>query len=572
MDKRTKILASVFGVMIAYGLVSKIIYPTWIEPLVTIDERIAKHQKELDKLVSQEAAVAKARYEYREWAGRTGGFEADSTVTELREHLNNLLEQHKLADVKVTPTRPSDDRKTGLWKATVTVSGAGGLDSVISFLEDVAELPLVCRVGNASISPASRRGKKTTINRFNLRVPVEVWIVPQQQLVGRLESDDLVHPDFFIRHKGRDYTSIWKGDPFNEYKEMRVRTKATMTVLKGKRTTLDVVVEGGVGPYQYEWKPANGLTSPKTRSPAVDASKVGRVLYTVTVADARGHVGNSTISLTVAEPKRTPPPTQTTPPERKPEVVVDRRHTCKDGRLQTLTMVLMRESKNESRDEIMVRHSRTKMNTYFATGDEFEGGQLIFVHQSGGLVNWKDEYFVYPLGETLDHCVSADQAFDYPVLQRAAGKHMDLMREMAKLDEAKKKVEPPAAKKSTEKSVATSKKSPPKQKPATSTTKAVNAQKKTAGAGKKPAATLVPPGNATTPPQRTVNKANTARKATGANKGAANKGSANKTGNAKKAGRAGKAASPAGIRPSAPNNKKPPSGKPKRRAPRGKPS
>jgi len=492
MDKRAKILASVFGALIVGSAMMKVVYPTWIEPLVTIDDRIAERQKELDELEVQVAEVNKARYEYREWAGRSAGFEPDGTITEMREHLNKLLRKHKLADVKVTPTRPSDDRKTGLWKATVTVAGTGGLDSVISFLQEVAELPEVCRVGNASISPASRRGKKTTINRFNLRVPVEVWIVPQQELVGRLEADDLVHPDFFIRHQGRDYSTIWKGDPFNEYVPMRVKTPPTLRIVKDKKVNLEVTVDGGVGPYKYEWSPAKGLSSATTQPPQVDSSETGLESYTVSVTDARGNIGKSTVSVTVAEPPKPRAVVASKNPSPPPPPPARGRDISKDGRMQTLIMVMMRESKGQRRDEIMVSHSRTKQNSYYSAGDQFEGGELIFVHQTGGLVKWKDEYYVYPLGEKLDHFVFAEKAFDYPILQRAAGKYMELTKQMAAVQDIQEKAEMPAAKNVTTKPAG--EQPPARSKPADPKVKVTAGREKVMNLGKEPAKTAVLPG------------------------------------------------------------------------------
>jgi len=436
MDRRTKILASAFGVLVAYAAMTGVVYPRWIEPLVTIDDRIAERQQELDRLEAQVEKVNKARYEYREWAGRAGGFDINTAVTEIRSRLNKLLEKHKLTNVKVTPTRPSQERKTGLWTATVTIAGSGAFDSVVRFLEDISELPQLCRVGNVSISPSSARSRKATINRVNLRVPVEIWAVPQNRIVGRLNPKDLVHPDFFVRHDRTDYAPIWKGDPFNEYVVMKVKTHPTMTVVQGKRAPLDVSVEGGVGPYTYKWTPEKGLTTPDKKNPVVDTSVVGRQVYTVTVGDARGHTGKSLISVTVAEPPRKAPPitpTQKSPPP----VVATGRKTSKDARYQRLTMVLLRESKDDKRDEIMVHHSRSKQNSYYGIGDPFEGGELIFIHQSGALVKWEDKLFVYPLGETLDHFIPAEKALEYPILQRAAGKYMELMKQLAQVDDPK---------------------------------------------------------------------------------------------------------------------------------------
>ena len=42
MDKRTKILGTAFAVVIAGMAFAEIVYPKWIEPLLHIDEEIAR--------------------------------------------------------------------------------------------------------------------------------------------------------------------------------------------------------------------------------------------------------------------------------------------------------------------------------------------------------------------------------------------------------------------------------------------------------------------------------------------------------------------------------------------------
>jgi hypothetical protein len=42
----------------------------------------------------------------------------------------------------------------------------------------------------------------------------------------------------------------------------------------------------------------------------------------------------------------------------------------------------------------------------------------VFVHQTGGLVHRKNEFFVYPIGAQLDQGIPASSAAEYPELQR----------------------------------------------------------------------------------------------------------------------------------------------------------
>jgi len=39
MDRRTKILTTLFGTLLVCALLSSVVYPRWIEPMLKIDER-----------------------------------------------------------------------------------------------------------------------------------------------------------------------------------------------------------------------------------------------------------------------------------------------------------------------------------------------------------------------------------------------------------------------------------------------------------------------------------------------------------------------------------------------------
>jgi len=85
MDRRTKILVGAFAVLVGAGLVRGVVYPTWIHPLLTIDERIVERRKVLDVLEAQEAAVQQARHEYKALVARVGSFDVGKVETEVRD-------------------------------------------------------------------------------------------------------------------------------------------------------------------------------------------------------------------------------------------------------------------------------------------------------------------------------------------------------------------------------------------------------------------------------------------------------------------------------------------------------
>jgi hypothetical protein len=86
----------------------------------------------------------------------------------------------------------------------------------------------------------------------------------------------------------------------------------------------------------------------------------------------------------------------------------------------------------------MVYNRQSKETKYYKPGDEFDGGELVLVHQRGGVVRRNEDYFVYPIGVNLDQHVDAKVADEYPELKSAA----DKLREMRQSRRAAPPVEP----------------------------------------------------------------------------------------------------------------------------------
>ncbi len=414
---------SAFALLVGAGLVRGVVYPTWIHPLLTIDERIAERQKELDKLEAEDAAVQQARYEYKALAARVGSFEVGKVETEVRDRLNRLIEKHHLQDAAVSPSRAVEERKTGLWSTSISVSANGTLESTIAFLKDIAELPQLVRVGNPAISPAgsARRGQSQDV--MSLRVPVDLLILPRNQVVGPIVEAELTHPDSFVRHAGRNYAEIWGRKPLSEYVPpipLKATVTRTVNVEKGTPATLEAVVKGGDGEYTIRWSPPEGLSDPTSLHPTVDTSTPGTKPYTLTVTDGSGGSDATATVVTVREPRPPEPVVQAQAPLPPPPPPGPK--PWPDGRNLAICMALLRTLGAERLDEFMVYNRQSKETRYYKVGDDFDGGELVFVHQRGGVVRRSEDYFVYPIGATLDQQVEARVADEYPELKSAAEK------------------------------------------------------------------------------------------------------------------------------------------------------
>ena len=434
MDRRTKILVSAFAVLVGAGLVRGVVYPTWIQPLLTIDERIVERQKVLDVLEAQEAAVQQARHEYKALAARVGSFDVGKVETEVRERLNRLIERHHLQDASVSPSRPTEDRKTGLWSTAISVSATGTLDSTIAFLKDLAELPYVARVGNPAFSPVGGGRKGSKQDLLSLRIPLEVLVLPQNRVVGSLQEAELTQPELHVRHLGREYAQIWNRKPFSDYVPpvpLRATVARSVNVEKGQPATLEGAVSGGDGEYTIRWSPPEGLSDPTSLRPTVDTSTAGTKTYTLKATDGSGGTHEAVATVTVREPRpveapvvqHIPQPPPPPPPGPKPWA---------DARNMTIAMALLRTLGTERLDEFMVYNNKSKQTNYYKVGDEFDGGELVFVHQRGGVVRRNEDYYVYPLGASLDQHVEAEVADDYPELKAAVEKIREIREEQQK--------------------------------------------------------------------------------------------------------------------------------------------
>lgn len=432
MDRRTKILAIAFGAVTAYLALVKVVYPNWLQPLLSLDERVAERREVLDRLESLDQQVMQARPEYRDYVARIGSFDAQSVVTDVRDRLNGLIQKHELQNAGVSPGTPRSNRKTGVETIVITVTAVGLLKSAVGFLRDVAELPHLMRVGNVALYP-SKSSRSSDRNRrqelTHLRVPIELLVLPQQKVVGRIRLEGLSQPDSWVRHEGRDYSVIWSGKPFTQHippKPMKVNVGRDVTVKEGRSAKLRASVKGGDGQYTYEWSPKDGLKNVNGPNVEVDTTTPFKRSYTLTVTDGMGMSASDVVQVTVKERRKK------TPTQPRKNVVKPRDPRWPHRRQMQVVMVLGWTGPNEQIHELMVYNKKLRETSYYAVGDEFDGGELVFVHQTGGLVHRTDgQYAIYPIGDTLDRDVSIEGADAFPELREAVERHRRMLKDAA---------------------------------------------------------------------------------------------------------------------------------------------
>lgn len=418
MNQRTKLLVGVFSAAIAYAMISGVVYPKWIKPLVTLDQRIAQKQKTLDKLNEMEDKVNQARFEYKTLVNRIGTFNTSKLQNHARVQLNTLIDQHKLQNAKVTQSRVSEDRKTKIKSMMITITAIGSLQSAISFMQDISELPYLLRMGNVALYPSGSSRKKKPKDILNIRIPLELLVLPKQPIVGAMAEKKLKRPDMVVRHEGHDYSPIWLKTPFLKFippVPLVVRAGADINMKKGQRKNPSPNVTGGEKPYKFSWSPTDKLSDPTSPRPKIDSSVPfdEPIIYTLTVVDAEGVTASDTIKVMVVDrgpridhPKLPPPgPKKAT--------------RWQQGQNRKIVMSLLNWTDHERTEELMIYDKRRKSTEYFRPGSPFDGGELVYVHQTGGLVLRDDEYFIYPIGKNAKQELTIDKAAEYPELQQA---------------------------------------------------------------------------------------------------------------------------------------------------------
>ena len=418
MDRRTKILAGAFLAFIAYALISSMVYPWWIEPMLSIDDRIAEQQERFDELQDGESEVEQARREYRWFLDRVGSFDKVKVENALRERLNTLIAKHKLEGVNTSggSGKMTTVGKSGAELMRLTVDATATLESAIGFLKDVAELPQLVRLGNVAIYPSSSSRRKQSKDQVHLRAPIEVLVLPSQRILGeRLTDEELEQPPAYVRHDGRDYSEIWVREPFTEYvppQPLVARITGDKSPELEAKASLKATASGGDGEYTYGWDPAEGLSDATSATPTIDTTSLWTRTYTLTVTDGNGQTATSTFTVSVREEEE--------PAEPKPDGPPTGPRPWKDRNHMQVVMTLVHREGDARVGQVMLHNPKIRKTSYHQIGDEFDGGDLVYVHPRGAIVRKEDEWLVYPVGMTLNKSKNVENADDYPTLRDTA--------------------------------------------------------------------------------------------------------------------------------------------------------
>ena len=436
------------GAGAVYFLLSAVVYPKFLKPMFTIDERVKVARAELDEMLEFDTKVEDARLAYRRYLDRLGSFDAAKLENDVRERLNKLIAEHKLDGLTVSggSGRLTSFGKTDAQRMILTVQATASLEGAIGFLRGIYELPHLIRIGNVTISPSrsSRaRRRKNKPSPVRLKIPIELLVLPAHKMVGKRMVDENLHqPESLVRHDGRNYALIWERTPFTEYVKIEplvVNAGEDLDFVVNKRNvSLKGTVTGGDGENVITWTTTDGtgewldkLRATNTLRTRIQTKEPFSQSFTLTVTDGSENIGTAQVEVTIRP--------------RNAQVVKERAEPApktgpklwKNRNKQKLVMMLISRDGDVRQDEVMVHNSVARKTSYYRPGDEFDGGELVFVHPRGAIVRRQDEYFVYPIGARVSNDVKAKEAIDYPTLRRVTALIREALGEPAWDAEAK---------------------------------------------------------------------------------------------------------------------------------------
>ncbi len=205
---------------------SKIVYPTWIEPLMHIDEEIAALEEEKGDLEVFDEKFGDAQSDYRAFAARYGTVMPLKVQNTVKGRLDKLLGDKGLRNAVVTsPPRPHVDHKTKLASLKFHLEGEGTLQRIMETLRDIERLPYVLQVVNPKIARASSNRREKYADKMRLTTDIVFKVMPPHKMLDRPLSEARlarITPDIPVRHLRDDYSSIWERKPFSPPPPKRV--------------------------------------------------------------------------------------------------------------------------------------------------------------------------------------------------------------------------------------------------------------------------------------------------------------------------------------------------------------
>lgn len=205
--------------MAGVGILVKGVYPAVIKPWFDMDDRIASLQDDLAEQEEKRDRIDDAMLAYKHFVERTGDTDPMKVRNHLQGQLEDLIRKQRLEspETRITPKRPTTDRKTGVHTVTLSVAAEGRLEQLVRFVGKCYELPYIMRFKDLKLTPAGGKAKNKNADRVRLSATLDTLVLPKDPKARDLDFDALQQPVKLVKHSGEPLAMIWDRKPFNEY-------------------------------------------------------------------------------------------------------------------------------------------------------------------------------------------------------------------------------------------------------------------------------------------------------------------------------------------------------------------
>ncbi len=226
MNTREKRLATIVGSLAGIVLVAKVVYPLTLKPLFDVSNEIAELEDDLADWEDKQDLFDVSMRRYKEFVERTGGTDPMRVRNVIQARLEGMLRKVGLesADSKVSPKKPSVDRKSQVATVSFHIAAEGPLNKSIRFLKQCYELPYVGRFKDVKLAPASAKAADKQKDLITLTATYQILVPPKDPAaVDMIDFTALHQPDQVVAHEGLPLAMIWDRKPFNEYVKQEIR-------------------------------------------------------------------------------------------------------------------------------------------------------------------------------------------------------------------------------------------------------------------------------------------------------------------------------------------------------------
>ncbi len=240
MEKRQRYLMIAVGVLLAFGVVSRLV-PWLLDPITSADKRIRSYQRKIKEYRGKIEQKPFLLEKYRSLASKTLGLSETEAGQALHAKMVEVAKTSRLQRPTIGQAflRSFTDQETRsrITIVKVAISGQGSIAEVVRFLENFYKLPYLVRIRTLSLNPFhQRKGMLLKIN-----ADVEALVLQSHPLVdpetvetAELDMKKLPPSDRYKPEKAKFYQQVVQKNIFEPVVKVASEQPKERTPVRGR--------------------------------------------------------------------------------------------------------------------------------------------------------------------------------------------------------------------------------------------------------------------------------------------------------------------------------------------------